>query len=84
METVREDVEEYSWRDVEVPALETQPEVGKEAGERRGGRDILVAVDHGPKSKIAFDWVLAHLCRTDDTVHLIHAVSSYFNFTSFS
>ena len=84
METVREDVvEEYSWRDVKVPALASQSEHRKELGERRGGRDILVAVDHGPKSKFAFDWVLAHLCRTDDTVHLIHAVSSYFNFTIF-
>nr|XP_023927207.1 uncharacterized protein LOC112038613 isoform X1 [Quercus suber]POE92146.1 hypothetical protein CFP56_47145 [Quercus suber] len=80
METVREDVvEEYSWRDVNVPALASQREHGKESGERRGGRDILVAVDHGPKSKFAFDWVLAHLCRTDDTVHLIHAVSSVKN-----
>jgi hypothetical protein len=81
METVVEDREEYGWRDVKLPVLipivpEAEPELERETGERRRGRDILIAVDHGPKSKHAFDWAIIHLCRLADTVHLLHAVSS--------
>jgi len=84
METLEEDREEYSWRDVTLPTLmpiapEAEPELERETGERRRGRDILIAVDHGPKSKHAFDWALIHLCRLADTVHLLHAVSSVKN-----
>ncbi|KAJ6395842.1 hypothetical protein OIU77_020986 [Salix suchowensis] len=42
--------------------------------ERRRGRDIVVAIDHGPNSKHAFDWALIHLCRLADTIHLVHAI----------
>ncbi|KAG0493474.1 hypothetical protein HPP92_004468 [Vanilla planifolia] len=80
MDTVEEDVEEYSWRDVVLPRLiSSTQERGLDrepAGERRRGRDILVAVDHGPNSRHAFHWALAHLCRLSDTLHLILAVSS--------
>ncbi|KAE8008481.1 hypothetical protein FH972_004987 [Carpinus fangiana] len=84
METLVEDREEYSWRDVTLPTLipiapEAEPELERETGERRRGRDILIAVDHGPKSKHAFDWALIHLCRLADTIHLLHAVSSVKN-----
>lgn len=82
METVREDVEEYSWREVKIPSLipiVPPPELERETGERRRGRDILIAIDHGPNSKHAFDWVLVHLCRLADTIHLINAVSSVKN-----
>ncbi|XP_031271128.1 uncharacterized protein LOC116129551 [Pistacia vera] len=51
----------------------------RETGERRRGRDILIAVDHGPNSKHAFDWALIHLCRLADTIHLVHAVSTVNN-----
>jgi hypothetical protein len=81
METVQEDVEEYTWREVVLPRLipvvqDPAPELDRENGERRRGRDLLVAVDFGPNSKHAFDWALAHLARIADTVHLVHAVSS--------
>nr|XP_043624385.1 uncharacterized protein LOC122595963 isoform X2 [Erigeron canadensis] len=42
-------------------------------------RDIIIAVDHGPKSKHAFDWALVHFCRAGDTIHLVHSVSSLKN-----
>lgn len=82
METVEEDVEEYSWREVVLPHLVpvvpgAQPELERETGERRRGRDLLVAVDFGPNSKHAFDWALGHIARMADTVHLVHAVSSW-------
>jgi hypothetical protein len=78
METVEENVEEYSWREVVLPHLVpgAPPELERETGERRRGRDLLVAVDFGPNSKHAFDWALAHIARMADTVHLVHAVSS--------
>lgn len=79
MEPVKEDVEEYGWREVKLPSLipvVPPPELGRETGERRRGRDIIVAVDHGPNSKLAFDWTLIHLCRLADTIHLVNAVSS--------
>ncbi|KAG0534495.1 hypothetical protein BDA96_04G284800 [Sorghum bicolor] len=85
METVEEDVEEYSWREVVLPHLVpvvsdgAPPELERETGERRRGRDLLVAVDFGPNSKHAFDWALAHIARMADTVHLVHAVSSVHN-----
>ncbi|KAJ7978353.1 Universal stress protein A-like protein [Quillaja saponaria] len=82
METVREDVEEYSYREVRLPSLipvVPEPELERETGERRRGRDILIAVDHGHNSKHAFDWALIHLCRLADTIHLIHSVSSVKN-----
>ncbi|XP_071716158.1 universal stress protein PHOS32 isoform X2 [Rutidosis leptorrhynchoides] len=46
---------------------------------QRPVRDVIVAVDHGPKSKHAFDWAILHFCRPGDTVHLVHAVSSLKN-----
>ncbi|KAF5443944.1 hypothetical protein F2P56_036458 [Juglans regia] len=82
MDTLREDEEEYSWREVKLPSLipiVPEPELEREKGERRRGRDVLIAVDHGPNSKHAFDWALIHLCRLADTLHLIHAVSSVKN-----
>lgn len=78
MEALIED-EEYNWREVKLPSLIpiiSEPELERENGERRRGRDILIAVDHGPKSKHAFDWAVAHFCRLADTIHLVHAVSS--------
>ncbi|KAK6136570.1 hypothetical protein DH2020_029684 [Rehmannia glutinosa] len=80
METLME--EEYNWREVVLPSLipvVPAPELDRETGERRRGRDIIVAVDHGPNSKHAFDWAVTHLCRLADTVHLVHAVSSFKN-----
>ncbi|CAN4112371.1 unnamed protein product [Withania somnifera] len=81
METVMED-EEYNWREVNLPSLipiVPPPELDRETGERRRGRDIIIAIDHGPNSKHAFDWALTHLCRLADTLHLVHAVSSLRN-----
>ncbi|KAK6136742.1 hypothetical protein DH2020_029570 [Rehmannia glutinosa] len=81
METLMEE-EEYNWREVVLPSLipvVPAPELDRETGERRRGRDIIVAVDHGPNSKHAFDWAVTHLCRLADTVHLVHAVSSFKN-----
>ncbi|NP_001292963.1 uncharacterized LOC105630154 [Jatropha curcas] len=78
MEVLNEE-EEYNWRDVQLPSLipvVPAPELERETGERRRGRDILIAIDHGPNSKHAFDWALIHLCRLADTIHLVHAVSS--------
>ncbi|KAH7517805.1 uncharacterized protein LOC107404305 [Ziziphus jujuba] len=82
METLMEEEEEYSWRDVKLPSLipvVPEPELERETGERRRGRDLIIAIDHGPKSKHAFDWALIHLCRLADTIHLVHAVSSVKN-----
>lgn len=84
METVEEDVEEYSWREVVLPRLipvvpHAAPELERETGERRRGRDLLVAIDFGPNSRHAFRWALAHLARIADTLHLVHAVSSVQN-----
>ncbi|KDP41785.1 hypothetical protein JCGZ_26803 [Jatropha curcas] len=81
MEVLNEE-EEYNWRDVQLPSLipvVPAPELERETGERRRGRDILIAIDHGPNSKHAFDWALIHLCRLADTIHLVHAVSSVQN-----
>ncbi|CAK9134088.1 unnamed protein product [Ilex paraguariensis] len=83
METVMEE-EEYNCREVILPSLipvavAHEPELERETGERRRGRNILIAVDHGPNSKHAFDWALTHLCRLADTIHLVHAVSSVKN-----
>ncbi|KAK4747784.1 hypothetical protein SAY87_014370 [Trapa incisa] len=82
METFKED--EYNWREVKLPILipastNSSPELERETGDRRRGRDIVVAIDHGPNSKHAFDWALIHLCRMADTLHLVHAVSSVGN-----
>uniref|UniRef100_A0A0C9RSS5 TSA: Wollemia nobilis Ref_Wollemi_Transcript_14608_1077 transcribed RNA sequence n=1 Tax=Wollemia nobilis TaxID=56998 RepID=A0A0C9RSS5_9CONI len=71
--------EEHRWKDINLPTpsgKSKEPELERETGERRRGRDILVAVDHGPNSKHAFDWALEHLCRMADTLHLVHVVSS--------
>lgn len=73
--------EEYSFREVVLPSLipvVAEPELERETGERRRGRDVIVAVDHGPNSKHAFDWAIVHFCRLADTLHLVHAVSSSF------
>lgn len=78
MDTLEEE-EEYNWREVRLPSLipvVPEPELERETAERRRGRDILIAVDHGPNSKHAFDWALIHFCRLADTIHLVHAVSS--------
>ncbi|MBA0782133.1 hypothetical protein Gotri_002996 [Gossypium trilobum] len=85
METVMED-EEYTYRDVFLPTLIPRiPAPGLERGtvERRRGRDIVIAIDHGPNSKHAFDWALIHLVRLADTLYLVHAVSSYHFLTCF-
>ncbi|KAL6526093.1 hypothetical protein OROHE_015617 [Orobanche hederae] len=79
MEPLMEE-EEYNWREVILPSLipvVPAPELDRETGERRRGRDIIIAVDHGPNSKHAFDWAVTHLCRLADTIHLVHAVSSF-------
>ncbi|XAR59552.1 hypothetical protein NMG60_11015427 [Bertholletia excelsa] len=81
METIMED-EECNWREVKLPAMipvVTPTELDRETGERRRGRNIIIAVDHGPNSKHAFDWALAHFCRLADTIHLVNAVSSLKN-----
>ncbi|CAA2992602.1 universal stress PHOS32 [Olea europaea subsp. europaea] len=81
METLMEE-EEYNWKEVKLPPLipiVPEPELERETGERRRGRDIIIAVDHGPNSKHAFHWAITHLCRLADTVHLVHAVSSLKN-----
>lgn len=75
MEPVMEE-EEYKWKDVDLPPVKRPPELERETGERRRGRHILIAIDHGPCSKHAFDWAIVHLCRLADTVHLVIAVSS--------
>ncbi|KAM5548853.1 hypothetical protein ABKV19_000327 [Rosa sericea] len=77
LETVKEDAQVYSWR--EVTLSHSTSGLERETGERRRGRDILIAIDHGPNSKHAFDWALIHFCRLADTIHLIHAVSSVQN-----
>ncbi|XP_044489201.1 uncharacterized protein LOC123213751 [Mangifera indica] len=77
MEPVKEDEEVYSWREMELPAL--KPELERETGERRRGRDVLIAIDHGPNSRHAFDWALIHFCRLADTIHLVHAVTNMNN-----
>ncbi|XP_027942335.1 uncharacterized protein LOC114196037 isoform X5 [Vigna unguiculata] len=62
METVMED-EEYNYREVKLPSLlpvAPEPELERETGERRRGRDIIIAIDHGLNSKHAFDWALVH------------------------
>ncbi|MBA0701576.1 hypothetical protein Goari_020359 [Gossypium aridum] len=85
METVMED-EEYTYRDVFLPTLIPRiPAPGLERGtvERKRGRDIVIAIDHGPNSKHAFDWALLHLVRLADTLYLVHAVSSYHFLTCF-
>ncbi|PKA53887.1 Universal stress protein A-like protein [Apostasia shenzhenica] len=85
MEAVEEDIEEYNYREVVLPRLipvAPPPDLGLERepeGERRRGRDILIAIDHGPNSCHAFHWALAHLCRLADTLHLVHAVSCVHN-----
>lgn len=74
--------EEFNFREVVLPSLipvVPAPELERETGERRRGRDVIVAVDHGPNSKHAFDWALVHFCRLADTLHLVHAVSSVKN-----
>ncbi|KAL9354398.1 hypothetical protein Peur_052368 [Populus x canadensis] len=76
LETLEED-EEYNWKEVTLPSfipVVPKPELDRETGERRRGRDIVVAIDHGPNSKHAFDWALIHLCRLADTIHLVHAI----------
>nr|VDC63585.1 unnamed protein product [Brassica rapa] len=81
MEPLMED-EEFSIREVVLPSLipvVPEPELEREDGERRRGRDVIIAVDHGPNSKHAFDWALVHFCRLADTIHLVHAVSSSFS-----
>lgn len=68
---------EDRWRDVNLPAhfkKQMDPELERETGERRRGRDIMVSIDHRPQSKHAFDWAIVHLCRMADTLHLVHVV----------
>ncbi|MCL7028911.1 hypothetical protein MKW94_026485 [Papaver nudicaule] len=81
MDSLLED-EEYNWKEVILPSLipkVAEPELERETGERRRGRDILIAIDHGSNSKHAFDWALAHLCRLADTIHLLHVVPKVHN-----
>lgn len=70
---------EDRWREVNLPAYckkQMEPELERETGERRRGRDIMVSIDHKPQSKHAFDWAIVHLCRMADTLHLVHVVPS--------
>ncbi|KAI5060384.1 hypothetical protein GOP47_0024804 [Adiantum capillus-veneris] len=53
-------------------------------GHHDGGRSILVAVDHSLHSKHAFDWVVSHLCRPHDTLHLLHVLPDSPNDKSFN
>ncbi|KAB2635619.1 hypothetical protein D8674_026153 [Pyrus ussuriensis x Pyrus communis] len=76
LETVKEDEEVYRWREVQLLQI---AELEREKLVRRRGRDIVLAVDHGPNSKHAFDWALIHFCRLADTIHLVHAVSNVKN-----
>lgn len=76
MDIVAEEEEVFVWSEIKLPVLRAEPELERETGERRRGRDILIAIDHGPNSKHAFDWAIVHLCRLADTIHLVHAVSS--------
>lgn len=78
METLMEE-EVYIWTEVKLPSLRREPELERETGERRRGRDIIIAIDHGPNSKHAFDWAIVHLCRLADTIHLVHTVTSLKN-----
>ncbi|KAL4199198.1 hypothetical protein AMTRI_Chr03g49990 [Amborella trichopoda] len=55
------------------------PELERETGERRRGRDVLICIDHSPNSKHAFDWAIVHFCRLADTLHSFHVVSSVNN-----
>ncbi|KAL9245003.1 hypothetical protein vseg_018713 [Gypsophila vaccaria] len=69
---------EYNYREVVLPSLipiVPEPQLERDTGDRRRGRNVVVAVDHAPNSKHAFDWCLAHFCRVADTLHLVHAVS---------
>ena len=76
MEKIPEN-EEHKWKEINLPSpCGHKPELERETGERRRGRDILVAIDHGPNSKHAFDWAIVHLCRMADTLHLVHVVSN--------
>ncbi|GKV42825.1 hypothetical protein SLEP1_g50190 [Rubroshorea leprosula] len=61
MDTVKED-ELYRYRVVKLPSLmpsileaELEPELEGETGQRRRSRDILIAVDQGPKQQGAHD-----------------------------
>lgn len=79
--------EDYKWTEVKLPSIhpeaepepesepESEPELERGTAERRRGRDIVIAIDHGPNSKYAFDWAIVHLCRLADTIYLVHAVS---------
>lgn len=78
METVKEDQEYESW-EVKLPTQASRVPGSESESESERGRDIVVAVDHGPKSKQAFDWALIHFCRPADTLHLVNAVSSVTN-----
>jgi nucleotide-binding universal stress UspA family protein len=40
----------------------------------RHGRNILIAVDHSPDSRRAFEWALFNLVRMADTIHLVHVL----------
>ncbi|XP_021738629.1 universal stress protein PHOS32-like [Chenopodium quinoa] len=50
MMTIEEDQEEYNWREVQLPSQLPKPELERETGERRRGRDVVIAVDHGPNN----------------------------------
>ncbi|KAJ7545005.1 hypothetical protein O6H91_09G102500 [Diphasiastrum complanatum] len=51
-----------------------EAELERETVQRRRGRDILLAIDHTPFTKNAFNWTLAHLCRLADTLHFLHVL----------
>ncbi|CAK9220657.1 unnamed protein product [Sphagnum troendelagicum] len=54
----------------------TQAELEHETCERRRGRNIVVAIDHGPDSRAAFEWTLTHFARMADTLYLVHVIPS--------
>lgn len=55
----------------------TQAELEHETCERRRGRNIVVAIDHGPDSRAAFEWTLTHFVRMADTLYLVHVIPSW-------
>ncbi|KAH9568926.1 hypothetical protein CY35_03G104300 [Sphagnum magellanicum] len=55
----------------------TQAELEHETCERRRGRNIVVAIDHGPDSRAAFEWTLTHFARMADTLYLVHVIPSW-------
>lgn len=79
-EEIQEEELHYRFEELSLPVAPSLLE--RETGERRRGRDVLVAIDDvGGTSKYAFDWTCTHFCRLADTIHLVHAVQSTIRFS---